>query len=213
MEIVDLINAFDVNTNVKPWHKRDTINHLAIHHSEVSNQTVFDFNKWHTEHNGWHKISYHYVIDEKGIVYQCNNDDDLTYHVRGSNSDSIGICLIGNFDITDINECQLKNAEELVFDLCKKYALSASQILGHREFPGQLASKTCPGDNMSMDSFRLSIGKKLVANYDMEIHRLNAKLKELESKCETKLRRASSIVARNKKTGRDTSRMRRLGPF
>jgi len=93
---------------------KNTPQWLIVHHSsgtdanpkaDTSNQTVEIINEWHRQlwnyksSLGWY-VGYQYVIDKTGKVTQCRADSDVGAHTKGLNSQSIGVLVIGNFDVT-----------------------------------------------------------------------------------------------------------------
>ena len=77
--------------------------HLIVHHSATPNTTtdypalvrsIWDF---HVNTNGWSDIGYNWLIDPDGTVYLGRGDDVIGAHFCGQNSQTTGICLLGNF--------------------------------------------------------------------------------------------------------------------
>ncbi len=52
---------------------------------------------WHTRDRKWRAIGYHYLIDRDGTVANGRPLEQVGAHVKGHNSNSIGIALIGGF--------------------------------------------------------------------------------------------------------------------
>lgn len=76
------------------------INTLVIHCSDSPQgrgDNAETIHRWHLE-KGWDGIGYHYVIDEDGIVENGRPEYWTGAHVSGHNTDSLGICLIGEGD-------------------------------------------------------------------------------------------------------------------
>ena len=71
---------------------------------------------------------------------------EIGAHVYGYNDDSLGICLIGNFDIEFPNRLQLNSLSNLIKDLKSKFDIK--EIKTHRDFPN--VTKTCPGKNFNI---------------------------------------------------------------
>lgn len=99
---------------------------------------------------GWRKIGYHYVVEVDGQVSVGRGIAEIGAHVEGSNSNSIGICMIGTDRFT---MAQWLALESLVRKL--KGLFPAAEVLGHRDFSpdkngdGVIEKwewvKTCPG--------------------------------------------------------------------
>lgn len=130
---------------------------IILHHAggsdanpllDTSNQTFLDIDKYHQYRwNGETKSSlgfycgYHYVIDRFGTLTQARNDLEGGAHTIGMNYSSIGICLIGNFDLTYPTPEQIKALGSILARLQARYLVPSSRIVPHRQF----ASKTCFG--------------------------------------------------------------------
>ena len=126
------------------------INKIIIHCSASDFGNAQRIREWHLE-NGWSDIGYHYVInngkvfkDDKinqrvqdGFIEKGRDDSIVGAHTQGQNSNSIGICLIGNKDFT---EEQFNSLDILLDSLLKAYNLTKNDVYGHYNF----SSKTCP---------------------------------------------------------------------
>lgn len=94
------------------------VHHIIVHHSAGSNidtnytGTVRNIYIYHTEILGWSDIGYNYLIAANGAIYKGRDPDGLEQdnvlgaHFCGSNSGTMGICVMGTF--TDI--CPTNNA-------------------------------------------------------------------------------------------------------
>ncbi len=106
----------------------------------------------------WHKtripkfdgIGYHYVILENGLVENGRPEYWAGAHVKGHNTGSIGICLIG---IDSFTERQYQSLGDLLKQLIKKYP--GIKVCGHRDLD---SGKTCP--NFEVRSFMQQAGIK-----------------------------------------------------
>lgn len=91
---------------------------------------------------GFH-IGYHYFIDRDGLVTQGRADTDEGAHTIGKNSESLGICLAGNFDIgvDRPTPAQISSLKDLLIKKSKQYNIPIEMIVPHRTF----ANKSCYG--------------------------------------------------------------------
>lgn len=126
------------------------INKIIIHCSASEFGNAQRIREWHLE-KGWSDIGYHYVInngkvfkDDKlnqrvqdGFIEKGRDDSIVGAHTQGQNSNSIGICLIGNKDFT---KEQFNSLDILLYSLLKAYNLTKNDVYGHYNF----SSKTCP---------------------------------------------------------------------
>ena len=121
------------------------INKIVIHHSQ-NRKTFNEIKKLHINVYKWDDIGYHFVIDKNGNVLNGRDINKIGAHVLGYNKDSIGICLIGNFDMEFPNNLQLNSLSNLIKDLKSKFDIK--EIKTHRDFPN--VTKTCPGKNFNI---------------------------------------------------------------
>ena len=79
-------------------------------------------------------------------------------HTPALNRSSIAICLIGT---TTFTRAQKQALAALCTNLCMRYKIGSSKVIGHYESPTELAkgsgAKTCP--NMRMDTVRAAVHK------------------------------------------------------
>ena len=121
------------------------INNIIIHHSATSPSASFDaIKKYHIEHNGWKDIGYHYVIDGKGTVHKGRKDETIGAHAKGKNKDTLGICVLGNYENIMVEKHVLDTLILLLNRLLETYKLSPDNVLGHRDVNPTL----CPGKNL-----------------------------------------------------------------
>lgn len=126
------------------------VNSLVIHHSATATGNAGVFRALHRAVNGWVDIGYHFVIGNGTLSLDGEIEPGrpvwaVGAHAREHNSDSIGICLVGNFSKTSPTRKQIASLKDLLRKLLKDFSLSRSGILLHRDVPG--CSTECPGDN------------------------------------------------------------------
>ena len=115
---------------------------IVIHHS-AGRGTPQQVARYHVEKLGWPGIGYHYMIGSGGTIYKVNNVSTLSYHCAGSNKVSIGVCLIGNFEIEEPTKEQLTALHELV-TILRNSTQNKLWVKGHRE----LTATDCPGHHL-----------------------------------------------------------------
>lgn len=104
-------------------------------------------------------IGYHYLIAQDGTIEKGRWADYSGAHVKGHNSDTLGIAYAGGVDsnlnaVEDrITPKQRESLNELLALLADIYGLRNKDVLGHREFRG--VYKACPC--LNMDSVRRDI--------------------------------------------------------
>lgn len=121
---------------------------IVIHHSG-NTDTVEKIRKLHVEINGWDDIGYHFMITKNGKILRGRYLNIEGAHVFGFNKDSIGVCLLGNFDREFINDKQKHSLTELLEKLTKKFNIDKNDIKFHRDFPN--VAKSCPGKNIKRE--------------------------------------------------------------
>lgn len=87
--------------------KKYPVNEVILHASATKPEwmagqpieaKVAEIKRWHTSPpRNWNDIGYHWVIDRDGHVLAGRDEDVPGAHVRGRNSGTIGICLLGGF--------------------------------------------------------------------------------------------------------------------
>ena len=90
---------------------------------------------WHRQ-RGFADVGYHFVILENGLVEKGRPLKRTGAHVRGFNTDSVGVCLIGIEDFTEEQEGALRGLLDM---LLKKYP--NAEVCGHCDLDPK---KTCP---------------------------------------------------------------------
>jgi N-acetyl-anhydromuramyl-L-alanine amidase AmpD len=133
---------------------------LIIHHSATSkdfdtDKSIQSFNtnhklRLHKEKNGFGMhLAYHYIIGGEGKVINTRPANEAGWHASNYwvNLNSLGICLIGNFDLEKPNAEQVYALRDLLRRLCAKYNLKKENIHLHSEY----AKKTCPGKHLKKE--------------------------------------------------------------
>lgn len=108
---------------------------------------IAEIDRWHTSPpRNWRAIGYHYVIDRDGVIGVGRKVEEQGAHVRGRNSDTIGIALVGGFGGSENDSFedhytpeQDRSLRELIAMLKSDHA-SIKKLSGHNEY----AAKACP---------------------------------------------------------------------
>ena len=128
------------------------IKFIAVHHSQRKIDSLKRIKELHVKINKWEDIGYHFLIDKNGKLYKGRSEKFIGAHVYGHNKDSIGICLIGNFDEEKPTKKQIQTLMKFLKQKTEEFKIPIKNILGHREFPEVI--KTCPGKFVDMDKIR-----------------------------------------------------------
>lgn len=149
---------------------------IVIHHSLTKDGETVSWNairQYHKTERGWDDIGYHFGIEKIGGRYETllgRLPDAVGAHCKelGMNALAYGLCLVGNFDETDVPQEQLFAAQLLCAFLCREKSIPVRHIYGHREV-GMLAGfnwregeyKSCPGARFDMGMFRNDVEQML----------------------------------------------------
>lgn len=137
--------------------------YIIIHHSLTEDNQIVSWDTirhYHMDVNGWKDIGYHYGLELVGLrheIFKGRMDNEEGAHCLGFNDNSIGICVVGNFDYKSPLESQLAPLRKLVNSLMQIYGIKIENVLGHWEtyaLRGKAVEKSCPGNLFSMSTFR-----------------------------------------------------------
>ncbi|MCF6268456.1 MAG: Ig-like domain-containing protein [Melioribacteraceae bacterium] len=162
------------------------VTHLIIHHSAgntVSNDfaaVVLAYWSYHVNGNGWDDIGYNWLVDPNGVLYKgrawksATEENVRGAHNSGKNSNTSGICLIGNYMSAIPSDSGLNKLASISAFLSDKYGIDPvgesyhnaigrtnDNITGHGQSGGGTA---CPGTQMinRMQSIRELTFSKII---------------------------------------------------
>ena len=101
--------------------KRLKTNRIIWHHSLSGDVSVDTVRSWHVD-RGFEDIGYHYIIDSWGNRFEGREQSLIGAHAKGKNVDSIGVCLLGNFNVDFPKFEALVEAKALYHQLCRIYS-------------------------------------------------------------------------------------------
>ncbi len=141
---------------------------IVIHHSGTENGNSAIFDKWHRERNKWDGVGYEFVIGNG--TDSRDGQVEVTYRWRKqltgahcktpqnwANEDAVGICLVGDFNITAPTTRQIQSLLKLTRFLQKRYGIDQSRVFGHNTTPGAHVTD-CPGQLFPMSRLKSSLG-------------------------------------------------------
>tara|TARA_R110000737_G_scaffold72378_1_gene100876 strand:+ start:3107 stop:3613 length:507 start_codon:yes stop_codon:yes gene_type:complete len=109
-----------------------------------------EIRRWHVEDRGWSDIGYHMIIDRDGTRARGRAEDRVGAHVRGRNTNSLGVSLVGGYGGAETDAFsdhftpeQDDALRELIAEWTKVYP-KITQVSGHNEY----AAKACPCFNV-----------------------------------------------------------------
>ncbi len=97
----------------------------------------------HMQARRWADIGYHFGIDGKGEIYEGRDIRVRGASVAGYNTGTLGIVLMGNFEVEAPSHAQLVALQRLLYWLKQAYTLT--HLAGHYEFN---PTTVCPGSSM-----------------------------------------------------------------
>jgi hypothetical protein len=129
---------------------------IVIHHSASPVGSVAAFDRAHRQ-NGWDECGYHFVIGNgsntaDGQVEVGPRWPKQKWGAHAKTADNrynefgIGICLVGNFEVTRPSARQQQQLARLVAYLMKTYNIPPERVIGHRD----TKATECPGRNMNI---------------------------------------------------------------
>lgn len=164
--IRDVIN-YRVNDLIvhpsKKYKKRDLsdIDKIIIHHSATKNGKALSYSRYHVNNLNWPGIGYHFVADKDGL-HQTNDLNTISYHTKGQNTNSIGICHTGNFDLRSPTDQEYWKYIQIV--------LYVDLLMGHQlpvHYHFDYSSKTCAGKLFNKSYFENTLKDfRLLFDYD-----------------------------------------------
>lgn len=163
------------NKLIWPIQKTKKVNRIVIHHTAESLDKTADdetllraIYAYHARTKWWWDIWYHYVIGQRGKIYEWRAWGDYVEwaHVYGNNYGSVGISVIGNYNALNLNRDQKAGLIEAVAYVATKYGIDVSEsvtgaypcgwseciwkwvtknrLAWHRDF----GNTSCPGNNL-----------------------------------------------------------------
>jgi hypothetical protein len=143
---------------------------IVVHHSAGEVGGANSFGKYHKS-KGWDELGYHFVIGNGSE----SGDGEIEVGPRWSsqkhgahaktpdnkyNEHGIGICLVGNFDVSRPSPKQMAALTKLVAYLADQYRVSQANIIGHK-MTGK--STDCPGTNLDIAQVRAAVSRARLA--------------------------------------------------
>jgi hypothetical protein len=142
--------GFSNDDNPTGWHVyaedlRAVYRTVAVHHSYsgMRGTTMNSMQNGHMDNRRWADIGYHFGIDRNGAIYEGRNVSVRGASVAGYNTGTLGVVVMGNFQLERPTMPQLIALQTLVNQLALDYELT--HIAGHGEFN---TFSDCPGLNM-----------------------------------------------------------------
>ena len=139
---------------------------VIVHHSggnDGPEDNTAGIRHWHmgTPPNGpvdgpYRDIAYNCTVEQINGEYEAiigRPWDWSGAHTLGENFDSLGICLIGNFDLAPPPDAQLKVAAKIVAMWLRLFSIKDTEIYRHSFFQ----NTDCPGLHFDLEKFRAMV--------------------------------------------------------
>jgi len=140
---------------------------IVIHHSATVSGTLEAIDAGHRNRGFTNGVAYHFLINNGRAAGAVDGQilptvrwiDQLDgAHTKVAdhpefNTEGIGICLIGNFDLHEPTAAQMASLEMLVLALRNRYQIPLDGILCH----GELKNTHCPGRLFPMEQFFMAV--------------------------------------------------------
>jgi hypothetical protein len=125
------------------------IDRITLHHGGIEFPTDKDpieymknLQLWSRSEKKWIDIPYHFLVDLNGIIYEGRSlkypgDTNTNYDPNGH----LLICLMGNYEIQNVNSEQIESIVDLITFYCKNLNIKVDKIKGHKDY----TETACPG--------------------------------------------------------------------
>lgn len=132
-------------------------NKIILHHSWLPEDNMYfdEFDairKYYVNSKGWLDVPYHYgieYVDNKLVIQKGRPEAMHGAHCIGQNNESIGICVIGNFDKAAPSKERIDKLMELIYDIYDRYG--KLPIEPHNKYE----DKSCPGKYFPLEEVQL----------------------------------------------------------
>jgi len=124
---------------------------IILHHSLTEDSGTVSWGairRYHIETMSFNDIGYHWGVELVGDHYEIlmgRRPDLIGAHSIGQNAQSVGICVVGNYDLDPLNDEIKSSLQTLLTWIILNYKIPKTQIYGHCEFASY---KSCPGKNL-----------------------------------------------------------------
>lgn len=132
--------------------------HIIIHHSLTADGETVSWGAIRKYHKslGWSDIGYHFGIETIGdhdeiLIGRMSDANGAHCKQQMMNTRSIGICVVGNFDLAAPSEEKMSLLIRLVKYLQGIYKIPVESVKRHNEFASY---KSCPGLLFPWNNFK-----------------------------------------------------------
>ena len=149
--------------NASDPYRYANVTHLIVHHAAGTNTSnnwanvVLSIWNFHVNTNNFSDIAYNWLIDPNGVLYEGRGGGNnvVGAHFCGKNTNTMGVCMLGNLSTVEPTEAALKTLRQILFwKSCDSKinpitqsvhsGVSINNISGHRDG----CATECPGNFM-----------------------------------------------------------------
>jgi len=128
------------------------VEYLVVHHEggpdSPEGSSALAINRWQRGTLGYAGIGYHIIIERDGRIHEGRPLWAVGAHAMGFNSNSWGVCLIGNLSLTSPTPEQMVSLRWVLRWLGQQ--APGARIVGH----GEINNTACPGSNLDVAALR-----------------------------------------------------------
>lgn len=148
------------NLQFKELAKRTKTEQYILHHTGCSKATPEQIHQWHLN-NGWAGAGYNLYVRKDGTIYELRDIDCVGAHAYGSNSNSVGICCEGNFEVEPMTDAQVESVKWLLNTYLKE-RYGKLPVKKHKD----VCATSCPGKNYRYDEVTNAITESQIIVVD-----------------------------------------------
>ncbi|MFA7308965.1 MAG: NBR1-Ig-like domain-containing protein [Patescibacteria group bacterium] len=177
-------SSWGANSSYMTWKPEySEVKAIVIHHTAADDSRITGVDPkdmvrniyyGHAVTYGWGDIGYNYVVDLNGGIYEGRSGGNsvIAGHASGYNPGTIGISVIGDYNVRNVEQSQFEAITDLVAYLAYKNRIDPAgtvklinkiipTIVGHQD----LNPTSCPGNTLysRMEMVRIKVAEKLAA--------------------------------------------------
>ncbi|MGC4019894.1 MAG: peptidoglycan recognition family protein [Muricomes sp.] len=137
------VQLLDVNEYSRPGIKSDPITGIVIHYTANPGSSAQDNRDYFEGLKDSHatSASSHFVVGIKGEIIQCVPTWELAYASNGRNHDTVSIETCHPDESGKFTDETYKSLVQLTAWLCKKFDLTAADVIRHYDITGKICPK------------------------------------------------------------------------
>lgn len=151
------------NEYSRPGITVDTIHGIVVHYTANPGSTAMENRNYFEGLKDSHetKVSSNFVIGLEGEIVQCVPTWEMAYASNNRNSDTISIECCHPDDTGKFNDATYKSLVQLCAWLCKKYDLTADDVIRHYDVTGKICPKYFVENEDAWVEFKADVAKVL----------------------------------------------------